>query len=114
MQANLQKRHFWLLALAVLLLVCLASPLFFAPLWSAGSPERGAGLPDLADALRVDLNTATLEQLCTLPGIGEVRAAAILEYRQAHGLFSALEDVMMVKGISERIVEGWGDLAYVS
>lgn len=114
MKADPQKRRFWLLAIAALLLVCLASPLFFAPLWSAGSPERGAGLPDLTDALRVDLNTATQEQLCSLPGIGEVRAAAILEYRQAHGPFAALEDVLMVKGISERIVEGWGGLAYVS
>lgn len=98
----------------MLLAVCLASPLFFAPLWSAGSPERGSAVPALAEALRVDLNTATLEQLCTLPQVGEARAQEILEYRQTHGPFRTVEDVCAVRGISLKIVEEWGGLAYVS
>lgn len=51
----------------------------------------------------VDLNTATLEQLQTLNGIGETRAKAILEYREKHGPFTKKEDIMQVPGIKEGI-----------
>lgn len=50
---------------------------------------------------RIDLNTATLEQLMTLPGIGKTRAEAVLNYRKETGLFSAIEDIMYVQGIKE-------------
>lgn len=108
------KRFFWLLSLAVLLLVCGASPLFFAPFYGAGLPAPCAESAPLGQLLRVDLNTATLEQLCTLPGIGEKRAGAILAYRQEHGGFDSLEAVCMVDGISQKTVQKWGGLAYVS
>lgn len=114
LRADRSKAAFSLLALAVLLAVCLASPLFFAPFSQPDAPARGSGLPDLAAAQRVDLNTANLDQLCTLPGIGPARAAAILEYRQAHGPFAAVEDACAVWGIGEGIVEGWGEFAFVS
>lgn len=114
LRADRSKALFWLLALLVLLAVCLASPLFFAPFSQPDAPARGSGLPDLAAAQRVDLNTADLDGLCTLPGIGPTRAAAILEYRQAHGPFAAVEDARAVDGIGEGIVQGWGELAYVS
>lgn len=48
---------------------------------------------------RVDLNRAGKEELMTLPGIGEVRAEAILSYRESHGAFSSIEDLMEVSGI---------------
>lgn len=108
------QKRFWLLSLAVLVIVCGASPLFFAP-FSQADPPQPCGQPAaLEELLRVDLNTATLEQLCTLPGIGEVRAGAILEFRQAHGGFDCLEEVCAVKGISQKTVDGWNGLAYVS
>lgn len=47
----------------------------------------------------VNLNSATLEQLCTLVGIGPAKAQAILDYRAENGSFSAIEDIMKVKGI---------------
>ena len=52
----------------------------------------------------VDINTAGLEELMTLPGIGEVRARAILDYRAEHGPFRYPEDLIRVDGIGEGIV----------
>lgn len=50
---------------------------------------------------RVNLNTATKEQLMTLTGIGESRAEAILAYRDKSGGFKTIEDIMKVSGIKE-------------
>ena len=50
----------------------------------------------------VNLNTATAEELRTLPGVGEATAAAILEDREANGPFTSVEDVMRVSGIGEK------------
>lgn len=47
----------------------------------------------------IDLNRATSEQLDTLPGIGPSKAAAIVAYREEHGPFQTIEDIMKVKGI---------------
>ena len=53
--------------------------------------------------LQVNINTAGTEELMTLPGIGQVRAAAIIEYRQKVGNFQTIEDIMNVKGIKTGI-----------
>jgi comEA protein len=50
----------------------------------------------------VNLNTATVEQLDALPGIGPAMAARIVEYRQKNGAFKKLEDLMNVRGIGEK------------
>lgn len=50
---------------------------------------------------KVDLNQATLQQLCTLPGIGEVKAEAIISYRTQHGGFRDIDEVKKVTGIGE-------------
>ena len=52
--------------------------------------------------LPVDLNTATIEELDTLPGIGPVTAGAIVEYRETHGPFNAPEDLLQVRGIGPK------------
>lgn len=57
----------------------------------------------LMAADKIDLNTATVEQLATLDQIGPVKAAAIIEYRKANGPFTAPEDLMKVNGIGEKI-----------
>ncbi|MCB5265427.1 MAG: helix-hairpin-helix domain-containing protein [Candidatus Cloacimonetes bacterium] len=49
----------------------------------------------------VNINTCSLEELCTLSGIGPVKAQAIIDYRTEHGPFSAPDDLTNVKGIGQ-------------
>lgn len=51
----------------------------------------------------VNINTATLEELETLPSIGEVRAQAIITYRETNGGFRTIDDIKEVSGIGEKI-----------
>ena len=53
----------------------------------------------------VDINTATAKQLTAVPGIGEVLAERIVEYRNENGAFSSVYDLTAVKGIGENNLE---------
>ena len=74
---------------------------------TAGGTAEGAypmGAAQTAGS-RVNLNTASREELMTLDGIGETRADAIIRYREMYGGFQAIEDVMNVSGIKEGAFE---------
>lgn len=85
-----------------------------------GQPEKKAGIqmpsnsstqtadgnaPDsstpVSDSGLVNLNTADVTLLMTLPGIGESRAKAIISYREQHGAFGKIEDIMKISGIKQ-------------
>ena len=53
----------------------------------------------------VNINTATLEELQTIKGIGKKKAEAILQYRKEHGAFRSKEDLLQVKGIGKKALE---------
>lgn len=53
----------------------------------------------------ININTATLEELQTIKGIGKKKAEAILQYRKEHGAFRTKEDLLQVKGIGKKALE---------
>lgn len=57
----------------------------------------------------ININTAQIETLCTLNGIGEIRAESIIEYRNSNGGFETIEEIMQVKGIGEKTFEAIKD-----
>ena len=67
------------------------------------SSDSGSGV-DNSNGL-VNINTATVEELCSLSGIGESRANAIITYREQNGPFQCIEDIMKVSGIKDKVFE---------
>jgi competence protein ComEA len=69
----------------------------------AGAPvaAAGAGSPT-APGQPLDLNTATMEQLDTLPGVGPATAQKILDYREQHGGFGSVDELGQVPGIGDK------------
>jgi competence protein ComEA len=72
----------------------------------AGASGAGGATPGAAGAAAaaapVNLNTATAEQLDTLPGVGPATVQKILEYREQHGGFGSVEELGQVSGIGEK------------
>lgn len=63
--------------------------------------ESAAGDDAYGQKIKININTASVEQLMTLKGIGESRARDIVDYRMRNGSFKKTEDVMKVSGIKE-------------
>jgi competence protein ComEA len=55
--------------------------------------------------VRININTASAEELEALPGVGEVIAARITAYREQHGPFRSVDDLIHVEGISDRAID---------
>ena len=75
--------------------------------------EAAAALSTVSQAVspgRIDLNSATVQQLQTLPNIGEVRARAIVSFREARGPFASVEDLIQVSGIGPETLAAVRDL----
>ena len=62
---------------------------------------------------KVNLNLASKEELMTLPGVGASKAESILRYREEHGRFQKIEDIMEISGIKEGLFEQIKDLIQV-
>ena len=68
---------------------------------------------DAATSGKININTASSNELQTLPGIGEELASRILQYRRTHTAFDSIEDIMLVEGIGEGKFEDIRDLITV-
>jgi competence protein ComEA len=95
---------------ADLALVNLAAPLvdgtqISVPARAPAGGAPGGGSPAGAAPGPVRLNTATVEELDALPGVGPVTAGKIVEYRQAHGPFASIDDLDAVPGIGPARLE---------
>ena len=71
---------------------------------TAQSGGVGSEQNDISDG-KININTASEAELCNIPGIGAVRAAAIVAYRQEKGSFSSIEEIKNVSGIKEGTYE---------
>lgn len=81
------------------------------PVTAPGGPaDTGTGT---APGTKVNLNTATSEQLDTLPGVGPVTAKAILDWREENGRFGSVDDLLDVKGIGDATLAELRDLVVV-
>jgi competence protein ComEA len=85
--------------LAIGVTVLIALPALAANLQSQSPAPAAAAAPTKP---AINLNTATIDQLETLPGIGRKTAERIVEYRTKAGGFKRIEDLMNVKGIGEK------------
>jgi comEA protein len=59
----------------------------------------------MADKVRINLNSATLEDLMKLSKIGKVNAQRIIDYRSEHGHFTSVDELLNVKGIGKKTLE---------
>ncbi|MEC0245378.1 helix-hairpin-helix domain-containing protein [Paenibacillus chitinolyticus] len=71
---------------------------------TGGGPKRSAGDKKIPSGPKIDINTANLQQLMELPGIGESKGKAILAYRERHGKFKRAEQLLDIKGIGEKML----------
>lgn len=103
-----------------LVLIFLISVLLAGTVWRHASrryPYLGqiGGVMDRpVPYFRIDLNTATHEELVALPYIGEYTARRIIEYRETHGPFRAVEELKRVTGIKEKNYEKFAPFVKVS
>jgi competence protein ComEA len=81
-----------------------------APPAGSTPPSRSGEIPLSG---KVNINTATADELDTLPGVGAVTARRILDYRAAHGPFKSIEDIQQVTGIGDATYQKLKDLITV-
>jgi competence protein ComEA len=80
---------------------------------AGGTGKAGSGSGPSVPTSPVDLNAATAEELDVLPGVGPATATAILTYRDQHGRFGSVDELLDVRGIGEAKLEQLRPLVHV-
>ncbi|MEK6775644.1 MAG: helix-hairpin-helix domain-containing protein [bacterium] len=89
-------------SVSIMILFCVMAILgFVAP--QAGAADQAVSAKTKTE--KINLNQATAAEISALPGLGEKKAEAIVEYRTQNGPFAAVEDLLKVKGIGEKLLE---------
>ena len=88
-----------LFAIGILTAIAVAQPAFASP---QAAKTTSAAKAKATAASPVNLNSASVTQLQTLPGIGASTAQRIVEYRQKNGSFKKIEELMNVRGVGEK------------
>ncbi|VXB23953.1 hypothetical protein ARTHRO9V_130175 [Arthrobacter sp. 9V] len=78
-----------------------------------GSGSNGGTAAPAAKGAKVNINTATLEELGTLPRVGPVTAQGIIDWRKEHGPFASVDELDAVEGIGPKLMESLKDLIAV-
>ncbi len=81
---------------------------------TSSKPPEKTGDVGIPKQTKVNVNTAGVFELMTLTGVGEVKAKAIVEYRNEHGPFRGVQDIVNVKGIGPKTFESIKDDIIVS
>lgn len=117
---RLLLRHLDRILLVTALLLCavlLMLPLREDPYEEMPFESETTAVPqELDEFLKLDstdINSADQEELISLPGIGEVLAERILQYRAAHGSFQNWEEFRNIQGVGERLIETLRPVAYL-
>ena len=104
---KLSRTGWYLLGLTVLFLLSVGAVRLLTPRTVQQDYTVEALAPSTSqDGEKVNINTADVDQLDTLPGIGPVLARRIVDYRQANGPFAAPEDLLGVEGIGQATLDG--------
>lgn len=108
------KKPQWILIGVTVMFACVLIGLFFGrnstrnyiPVNNITPPTTQESSPDAQNNNgKININTADVQQLTLLPGIGETMAKRIIDYRTENGGFSTIEDLMKVSGIGEKKFE---------
>ncbi|BCW59037.1 hypothetical protein StoSoilB20_23840 [Arthrobacter sp. StoSoilB20] len=80
-----------------------------SPLEGSGAATGNSG----GSTTKVNINTATLEELGTLPRVGPVTAQRILDWRKEHGAFASVDELDAIDGIGPKLMESLKELVTV-
>lgn len=122
----MKKRELFVFISVIFVLVCACMLLFYFLIRQSEAVYIKTADTSFSDAVlsntaennvpvteKININTASKEELLTLPGIGEVISERIIDYRNEYGKFDSIEEIMEVSGIGKAKFENIKDLITV-